>query len=529
VERRLPLGSACRKGGRCSFLVWAPAAKRVELRILPPGGRIVALRALRDGYHGAVLDGVGPGDLYVYRLDGLIERPDPASRFQPLGPFGPSQVTDPRPPAKEGPWPGLVLRDAVFAEPVESNRSFDSIRSRIDSLVSLGFTALRVRSAAGRGFPFSVSPSAGGPAGLKRLVGACHRRGLAVMLAVEMFEPGTVGDPLVSFGPYFAGRERRFNLDGARSDEVRRYFIECAMSWFREYRVDILDIGSVDGLADPSPLPLLEEMAQAVKAEARRVGRPLHLAAHSERNDPRLVRLPEDGGLGLDAVWNPDFPEALDALLRGPRRGTGSDFGRLGHVRKAFLEGFVASGGYSPSRQRRRGRSSRALPGERFLVRLQPTEAGRDSRRVPGGAEALLEACLLLSPCPPLLAVHADAPVGGDARRAALIRLRKDLRARGLLDKQCMGVLGYERERVLLVRHWKDDEDLIVIFHFGTKASTAALPVAAGAWALRFDSADRRWDGPGSALPERLHGDGGDVPLPLAPLSCAVYLRQRGA
>ncbi len=529
MERRLPLGSACRKGGRCSFLVWAPAAKRVELRILPPGGRIVALRALRDGYHGAVLDGVGPGDLYVYRLDGLIERPDPASRFQPLGPFGPSQVTDPRPPAKEGPWPGLVLRDAVFAEPVESNRSFDSIRSRIDSLVSLGFTALRVRSAAGRGFPFSVSPSAGGPAGLKRLVGACHRRGLAVMLAVEMFEPGTVGDPLVSFGPYFAGRERRFNLDGARSDEVRRYFIECAMSWFREYRVDILDIGSVDGLADPSPLPLLEEMAQAVKAEARRVGRPLHLAAHSERNDPRLVRLPEDGGLGLDAVWNPDFPEALDALLRGPRRGTGSDFGRLGHVRKAFLEGFVASGGYSPSRQRRRGRSSRALPGERFLVRLQPTEAGRDSRRVPGGAEALLEACLLLSPCPPLLAVHADAPVGGDARRAALIRLRKDLRARGLLDKQCMGVLGYERERVLLVRHWKDDEDLIVIFHFGTKASTAALPVAAGVWALRFDSADRRWDGPGSALPERLHGDGGDVPLPLAPLSCAVYLRQRGA
>ena len=523
MERRLPLGSACRKGGRCSFLVWAPAAKRVELRILPPGGRIVALRALRDGYHGAVLDGVGPGDLYVYRLDGLIERPDPASRFQPLGPFGPSQVTDPRPPAKEGPWPGLVLRDAVFAEPVESNRSFDSIRSRIDSLVSLGFTALRVRSAAGRGFPFSVSPSAGGPAGLKRLVGACHRRGLAVMLAVEMFEPGTVGDPLVSFGPYFAGRERRFNLDGARSDEVRRYFIECAMSWFREYRVDILDIGSVDGLADPSPLPLLEEMAQAVKAEARRVGRPLHLAAHSERNDPRLVRLPEDGGLGLDAVWNPDFPEALDALLRGPRRGTGSDFGRLGHVRKAFLEGFVASGGYSPSRQRRRGRSSRALPGERFLVRLRP-EAERDRSR---GPDAFLDACLLLSPFLPLLAVDADAPAGA-VRRAGLIRLRKDLRARGLLDKQCMGVLGYERERILLVRHWKDDEDLIVIFHFGTRASTVALPVPAGTWDLRFDSADRRWDGPGSSLPERLQGEGGDVPLPLAPLSCAVYLKQHG-
>lgn len=343
------------------------------------------------------------------------------------------------------------------------------------------------------------------------------------MLAVDLFEPGVEGDPLAAFGPYFAGRDRRFNLDGARSDEVRRYFIECAISWFREYRVDALDIGSVDGLADPSPLPLLEEMAQAVKAEARRVGRPLHLVAHSERNDPRLVRLREDGGIGLDAVWNPDFGEALDARLHGLRRGAGGDFGRLEHVRKAFLEGFVASGGYSPSRQRRRGRSSRPLPGERLLVRLGP-EAGRDHSR---GTDAFLHACLLLSPFLPLLAAEAGGPAGG-ACCAGLIRLRKDLRARGLLDKQCMGALGYERQKVLLVRHWKDDEDLIVIFHFGTRASTVALPVPAGAWVLRFDSADRRWDGPGSSLPERLQGEGGDVPLPLAPLSCAVYLRQHG-
>ncbi|NPV03781.1 MAG: DUF3459 domain-containing protein [Syntrophaceae bacterium] len=527
MERRLPLGSACRKGGRCSFLVWAPAAKRVELRILPPGGRIVALQRLRDGYHGAVLDGVRPGDLYVYRLDGLIERPDPASRSQPLGPSGPSQVTDPRPPATVGPWPGLALRDAVLTEPGESDRPFDSIRSRIGGYVSPGFNALRVRTSAGRGFPFSVSAPAGGPAGLKRLVGACHRRGVAVMLAVDLFEPGIEGDPLAWFGPYFAGHDRRLNLDGPWSDEVRRYFIECAMSWFREYRVDALDIGPVDAVADPSPLPLLEEMAQAVKAEARRVGRPLHLVAHSERNDPRLVRLPEDGGMGLDAVWNPDFAESLDALLLRPRGGAGSGFGRLEHVRKAFLEGFVDSGGYSPARRRRRGRSSRALPGERFLVRLQPPEPGRDGRRGTVGAGALLEACLFLSPFLPLLPGDADAPAGA-ARRAGLIRLRKELRAAGLLDRQCMGVLGYERERVLLVRHWKDDEDLIVIFHFGTRASTVALPVPAGAWALRFDTAAPRWGGPGSALPERLQGEGGDVPLPLAPLSCAVYLKQHG-
>jgi len=523
VERGLPLGSACRKGGRCSFLVWAPAAKRVELRILPPGGRIVALQKLRDGYYGTVLDGVRPGERYVYRLDGLIERPDPASRSQLLGPCGPSAVVAPGTAPQKGPWRGLELRDFILAEAVGSGLSFDSIRSHIDKLSSLGFTALRVRTEAGLGFPFSVSPSAGGPSGLKRLVAACHRRGLAVMLAMDLFEPGIEGDPLVSFGPYFAGRDRRFNLEGPLSDEVRRYFTECVLSRFRETGVDAVDIGPVDGLADLSSLPLLEELSCAVRDEAERMGRPLHLVARCGRNDPRLARRREDGGIGLDAVWNSDFEEALHAFLSGVPAGPGSDFGRLEHVQKAFLEGFVGSGGYSPTRLRRHGRSSRALPGERFLVSLQ-VGPERGSAETAG----LLSACLLLSPFVPHMAA-GPAGAGRNAFTASLIRLRKELHGLGLLDKQCMGVLRYNTERVLLVRHWKDDEDLIVIFHFGTTASTVALPVPTGTWSLRFDTAYRQWDGPGSCLPERLQGDGGDLPLPLAPLSCAVYLRKHDA
>ena len=527
MERRLPLGSARRRGGRYSFLVWAPSAERVELRILPPAGRIVALQKLRDGYHGIELGGIRPGDLYVYRLDGLIERPDPASRSQPLGPRGPSAVADLGRVPKQGPWRGLALRDMVLAEAAGTDPSFDAIRSRIDTLGALGFTALRVRSEACPGFPFSPSPSAGGPAGLKRLVGACHRRGLGAMLAVDLFEPGAGGEPLVSFGPYFAGRDRRLNLDGPFSDEVRRYFTECLISRFRETGADAIDIGPVDGLADLSPLPLLEEMADAVHVEAERIGRPLHLVARCGRNDPRLIRRREDGGIGLDAVWNPDFEEALLAFLPGMRAVPGGDFGRLEHVRKAFLEGFVGSGGYSPARLRRHGRSSRALPGERFLVSLQGGTQRQGGGRGSAEADGLLSACLLLSPFLPHTAV-GQADTGRDALTASLIRLRRELRARGLLDKQCMGVLGYDRERVLLVRHWKDDEDLIVIFHFGARASTVTLPVPAGTWALRLDTADRRRHDPGSALPERLRGDGGDVPLTLAPLSCAVYLKKRG-
>jgi len=89
-----------------------------------------------------------------------------------------------------------------------------------------------------------------------------------------------------------------------------------------------------------------------------------------------------------------------------------------------------------------------------------------------------------------------------------------------------MGVLGYEKEKVLLVRHWKEDADLIILFHFGRRATPVSLPFPSGAWALRFDSADRLWDGPGSSVPALVHGDGGDVPFLLRPLSCAVYLRR---
>jgi hypothetical protein len=92
-----------------------------------------------------------------------------------------------------------------------------------------------------------------------------------------------------------------------------------------------------------------------------------------------------------------------------------------------------------------------------------------------------------------------------------------------------MGVLGYEKEKVLLVRHWKEDADLIILFHFGRRATPVTLPSPSGAWALRFDSAEQRWNGPGSLLPPMIQGDGGDIPFSLAALSCAVYRRQQGA
>ena len=539
MDRRLPLGAVCRGKERCSFLVWAPDVAKVELRILSPRSRPVRLQRRANGYHYGVFDGIEPESLYLYRLDGLIERPDPASRCQPRGPGGPSQIVDSRFAWTDRDWSGPPLVDYILHEGPEDAVPFDEIAARLDGIQSLGATVLSIcldspLPTSSAGFHFAVPLQRGGAPGLKRLVDACHRQGLAVLLRIPLFELGTEGDPFVSFGPYFTGPDRHINIDGPHSDAVRRYFVESALRWFREFHIDALDVGDIDGLVDSSPTPILEEIARTVHLEAERIERPLHLIARSDRNDPRLIRRSEDGGIGLDALWNHDFGLALQGVLPRERTPRHSEYGKLEHLKKAFLEGFVSSGEFSTSRQRRHGRSSRNLPGDRFLVSLplpvgpvQKTGEALEKLKLAGAA-------LFFSPFVPLLCsggpetTRSEDAHGVDLFHREMAGLRKEFRAVGLLDKQCMGVLGYEKEEVLLVRHWKDDEDLIVLFHFGRKPVTLSLPVPSGAWSLRFDSADSRWNGPGSALPALIQGDGGDVPFSLASLSCAVYRRQHG-
>ncbi len=536
MDRRLPLGAVYRGRGRCSFLVWAPRVKQVELRILSPRSRLVRLRGGASGYHYGVLDGIEPDALYVFRLDGLIERPDPASRCQPRGPCGPSRVVDSRFAWKDGDWSGLPLVDYILHEGPDHTVPFDEIAARLDGIQSLGATVLSIRldsllPRSSAGFHFAVPLQRGGAPGLKRLVEACHRQGLAVLLGLPLFEPGLEGDPFAAFGPYFTGPDNRIHLDVPRSDEVRRYFIESALHWFRKFRVDALDVGSVDGLVDPSPTPLLEDMARTVRIEAERNARPLHLIARSDRNDPRLIRRWEDGGIGLDALWNPDFCGALQALVAGRRKSPCDDFGGIEQIKKAFLEGFVCSGDYSFSRQRRHGRTSRTLPGERFLVCCPLPALAEGASKSALEEQKLVGATLLLSPFGPLISCdpveNSHSATALASYFSALAQLRKELRAMGLLDKQCMGVLGYEKEKILLTRYWKEDADLIALFHFGCRPVTISVPFPAGSWILRFDSADRRWDGPGSLLPGLLQGDGGDISFSLPALSCAVYVRQR--
>ncbi len=533
MDGRLPLGSVYLGRKRSSFVVWSPGSEAVDLRVLSPQTRTVRLQRGEKGYHHGVLDNIGPGTRYVYRLDGLIERPDPASRCQPHGPLGPSCVVDPHFAWKDRRWRGLPLADTIIHESSDRTIAFDDLIAGLGHLRSLGATALSVRLDAPHlfGLPCSVPAPQGGPAGLKRLVDACHRRGLAVMLGIPLFEPGIEGDPFVSFGPYFTGPDRRINTDGPHSDEVRRYFIECALSWFRDFHIDTLDVGNVDMLSDCSPTPLLEELTRITQDEAGITGRLLHLVAQSRRNDPRLIRRREDGGIGFDALWNPDFGLALQGVLDPGQTAPPFEFGKLEHLKKAFLEGFVCTGDFSPSRRRQHGRSSRNLPGERFLVSF-PLPASPEKRTgAPLEEQKLAAAALLLSPFVPVTCFESyeSACAGaGDVPglfHCELARLRTELRSAGLLDKQCMGILGYEKENFLLARYWKEDADLIVLFNVGPETTAVFVPIPAGSWVLRLNSADKRWKGPGGLLPGMVHGEDADIPMELTARSCAVYTR----
>jgi maltooligosyltrehalose trehalohydrolase len=371
--------------------VFAPSAQAVEVRLLSPAERVVPLTRDVFGYHHAVVDGVRAGALFLYRMDGRIERPDPASRRQPHGVHGPSMVTDPGAHAwGDREWRGIPLSSYILYElhvgTYTPEGTFDAVIPRLDSLVELGVTAVELMPVSqfpGKRnwgydgvYPFAVQESYGEPEGLKRLVDACHRRGLAVVLDVVYNHLGPEGNYLSDYGPYFTDRYHTpwgsaINFDGPCSDEVRRFFLENALYWLREFHVDALRLDAIHGIMDFSASPFLSELAAAVSDLRKEGDRMAYLIPESDLNDARVVTPRDEGGFGLDAQWSDDFHHALHTLLTGERDGYYSDFGGIGHMARAFSDGFVYSGQYSVYRRRRHGNTTRHLPAGRFVVFAQ--------------------------------------------------------------------------------------------------------------------------------------------------------------
>jgi maltooligosyltrehalose trehalohydrolase len=384
------LGASYLGDGKCTFCVWAPLFDHVELHIIAPEDKLVRLEKGPRGYHSRVVTDIVPGALYRYRLGSEKEFPDPASRFQPDGVHGPSQVVDRDFPWKPGSWRGIPLRDYILYElhigAYTPEKTFEAVIPRLGDLKSLGITALELMPVAqfpgarnwgyDGAFPFAVQNSYGGPEGLKRLVDACHGIGLAVVLDVVYNHLGPEGNYFAQFGPYFTSRYQTpwgdaINFDGPHSDEVRRYFIENALYWIGEFRIDALRLDAVHGIFDFSAKKFVEQLAAEVHAQADASNRRVYLIAECDRNDAGLTRSHEMGGLGLDAQWNDDFHHALHTLLTVERAGYYQDFGRLDQMAKAFGEGFVYSGDYSIFRSRSHGGSSHLTKGEQFVVCCQ--------------------------------------------------------------------------------------------------------------------------------------------------------------
>ncbi|HEY3247749.1 MAG TPA: malto-oligosyltrehalose trehalohydrolase [bacterium] len=414
-------------GGRCAFCVWAPAPDVIELHLLSPD-RLVPLARDEAGYARTTVEGIGAGSLYWYRLDGT-DLPDPASRSQPHGVHGPSQVVDPTFPWTDQGWAGLALPDYLMYEvhvgTFTDGGTFDDVVPHLDDLAELGVTAVELMPVAqfpgtrnwgyDGVFPYAAQESYGGPAGLRRFVDACHRRGLAVVLDVVHNHLGPEGNVLAAYGPYFTDRYRTpwgdaLNFDGPHSDEVRALFIDSALCWVTDCHIDALRLDAVHAIVDHSARTFLDALAEAVHTRGAALRRRIYLIAETTLNDSRLVRPRAAGGTGIDAQWNDDFHHALHTALLDERGGYYQDYAGIPDLVRAFPGAYVYTGQFSAFRQRSHGNSSAGVPPDRFVVFAQNhDQIGNRSRGdrladlLPFEALKLAAGCVLLSPCIPLL------------------------------------------------------------------------------------------------------------------------------
>jgi maltooligosyltrehalose trehalohydrolase len=423
---RMQYGAAPLPEGGVHFRVWAPNVQTLAVSV---GGGVFPMTREGEDFQ-VLLPYAQPGQTYSLVLDEAKERPDPVSRSQPQGVHGPSEIIDPDAFVwSDKQWKGLDLSQYIVYElhtgTFTPEGTFESVIRKLPYLKDLGITAIELMPVAefpGRrnwGYDgvdlFAPHSGYGGPDLLKKLVNACHRAGLAVVLDVVYNHVGPEGNYLGEFGPYFTDSYRTpwgpaINFDGPGSDGVRQFVIDNALYWLTEYHIDALRLDAIHGIYDFSALPILPELAERFHQQAETLERYAWLIAESDLNDVRVIQPRSIGGYGLDAQWNDEFHHALTSYLTNARRGFLASFGRLADIQKAVSEGFVYDGIYSHYRRRRFGTSSKDLPGNKFVVFIQnhdqianTTQGMRLSELVSIDEFKLATTLLLCSPYLPLL------------------------------------------------------------------------------------------------------------------------------
>lgn len=368
--------------------VWAPGARSVRLVT-----RDQEMEMTREdgGWWRILSDRICHGMEYKFSLDGKKALPDPRSFWQPYGVHGYSKYLDHSLfPWTDQEWQPPDMGSAIIYElhtgTFSERGTFQGITERLDHLEYLGVTHIElmpVNSFSGeRGwgydgvYLFTPHEAYGGPVELKKLVDECHRRGFSMILDVVYNHLGPEGNYLGSYAPYFTDRYATpwgsaVNLDGPWSDEVRRFFLDNALMWLRDYHFDVLRIDAVHSIFDMSALHFLEELSEEVKKLSLTLGRKKYLIAESDLNDPRIITPRERGGYGIHAQWCDDLHHGIHSFITGESQGYYQDFGKLEDLADALKKGYLYDGRYSSYRKRRHGRLSSHVQGQRLVVFLQ--------------------------------------------------------------------------------------------------------------------------------------------------------------
>jgi maltooligosyltrehalose trehalohydrolase len=371
------------------FGVWAPKAQKMTLKwrdqLLPmhcPNQR---------GWWTLEVPDAACGDNYAFLLDDdPAPYPDPRGLRAPDGVHGLSQLYDHSLfEWHDQLWRGAPKVGSILYElhigTFSKEGTFDGAIPHLPYLADLGITHIEVMPVAawaghqGWGYDsvalFATHEPYGGPDGFKRFVDACHATGLSVILDVVYNHFGPVGNYTTKFGPYLNSKRQTpwgdaVNLDEEGSDEVRRFFVDNALMWLRDYHCDGLRFDAVHAFIDLSAVHFMEQISVEVERLSATLAKEFYLIAESDLNDPRVVRPREANGYGMDSQWSDDFHHALFALLYTPKQGeTGyyDDFGTLDDLHKALKNVFVYDGQYSHYRKRRHGRPPSGLSAHHFV------------------------------------------------------------------------------------------------------------------------------------------------------------------
>jgi maltooligosyltrehalose trehalohydrolase len=424
--RRLPIGAEIAPGGDVHFRLWAPRAARVAVKLAE---RRVRLDAESGGYHSGTIAGIGAGTLYMYQVDEGSPCPDPASRFQPTGPHGPSEVVDPGAFTwTDDSWPGVSREGQVVYElhvgTFTMAGTWEAASRELVELGRVGITVVEVLPVAdfpgdfGWGYDgvdlYAPTRLYGRPDDFRAFVDRAHAVGLGVILDVVYNHLGSDGNYLGHFASDYFSTQRTdwgpaINFDGPSSGPVREFFVANAGYWIEEFHLDGLRLDATQDMHDASPEHVLTALGRCAREKAGR--RRVILVAENQPQDVRLVRPAAAGGYDLDALWNDDFHHSATVAMTGRAEAYYRDHaGTPQELISAVKRGYLFQGQWHAWQGKPRGTPAGELGPTSFVNFIQNHDqianslAGKRCHQLtsPGRYRAMT-ALLLLGPATPML------------------------------------------------------------------------------------------------------------------------------